>query len=91
MYYAILLMNLKRDGLRSPERGTHMNHSNQWKELKEYAHSKGITISYLAHSMKTYRSNLIDKYGYEDDKALYKELFAKVDELAELQAERKDN
>ena len=68
-----------------------MNHSTEWKNFKEYAKKNGITISYLAHSMKTYRSNLIDKYGYEDDKALYQELRDKVDELAELQAERKDN
>ena len=68
-----------------------MNHSTSWKALKEYAQSKGITISYLAHSMRTYRSNLLDKYSYTDDKKLYTELRAKVDELAELQAARKDN
>lgn len=68
-----------------------MNHSKSWKDLKEYASDKGITISYLAHSMKTYRSNLLDNYGYTDDEALYRELREKVDELAELQAERKDN
>ena len=67
------------------------NHSTSWKALKEYAHGKGITVSYLARSMKTYRPNLLDKYAYNGDKALYQELYAKVDELAELQAERKDN
>lgn len=67
-----------------------MNHSNSWKELKNYAKSKGITISYLAHAMKTYRSNLIDKYGYTNDKKLYKELREKVDQLSKLQMERKE-
>ena len=68
-----------------------MNHSTSWNNLKEYAQSKGVTISYLAHSMKTYRSNLLDKYGYTDDNKLYQELREKIDELAELQATRKDN
>lgn len=67
------------------------NHSTSWNDLKEHAKSKGITISYLAHSMRTYRSNLLDKYAYNDDKALYQELRDKVDELAELQSERKDS
>ena len=67
------------------------NHSTSWNDLKEYSKSKGITISYLAHSMKTYRSNLLDKYAYNDDDKLYTELRAKVDELAELQSERKDS
>lgn len=68
-----------------------MNHSTSWNDLKEYSKSKGITISYLAHAMRTYRSNLLDNYGYSDDENLYKELREKVDELAELQATRKDN
>ena len=67
------------------------NHSTSWNDLKEYAKERGITISYLARAMKTYRPNLLDKYAYTDDKALYTELREKVDELAELQAERKDN
>ena len=67
------------------------NHSTSWKALKEYAHGKGITVSYLARAMKTYRPNLLDKYSYSDDKALYQELREKVDELAELQTTRKDN
>ena len=67
------------------------NHSTSWRELKEYAKSKGITVSYLARAMKTYRPNLLDKYAYTDDDALYQELRDKVDELAELQSERKDS
>lgn len=77
--------------MRQKERGTHMNHSTSWNDLKEYAKSKGITISYLARAMKTYRPNLLDKYAYNDDEALYRELREKVDELAELQLTRKDN
>lgn len=67
----------------NPRKQATMNHSRSWKELKEYAKDKGITISYLAHDMKTYRSNLLDKYSYSDDDKLYQELKSKVDELAE--------